>query len=115
MTTITEQTILTLHATARMLHELGIPIHRNGYRQLCIAIPCYAQQDIQSLSKELYPYVADYFGQTNWQAVERSIRDVILDAWEHRDPEVWEVYFPKFRKVPSNKMFISTLAEHLSK
>ena len=100
--------------TRVILHELGVPVHRNGYRQLGVAIPCFALDDTQSLSKELYPYVAARFGHTDWRCVEHAIRLVILDAWDRRDPEVWEQYFPNCRKPPSNKQFIATLAERVN-
>lgn len=99
--------------TIKMLHELQIGIHRLGYRQLFIAIPCYALDNNQSLSKELYPYVAEYYGYKDWHPVEHAIRVAIIDAWEHRDPFTWEYYFPGSKKAPSNKRFIATLAERL--
>ena len=109
-----EQPVLTAQElTSSMLRQLNIAIHRIGYRQLCIAIPRFAKDETQSLCKELYPYVAEYWGCADWRAVEHSIRVVILDAWESRDPEVWEKYFPDSRKPPSNKRFIATLAELL--
>lgn len=114
MQTKINSSALTPHQqTITMLHQLGIPVHRNGYQQLCIAVPRYAQDFAQSLSKELYPFVAAQSGQNNWNSVERTIRDSILDAWNHRDPQVWASYFPQQQKAPSNKLFISTLAEQI--
>lgn len=101
-------------AIIMMLHELGISIHRLGYVYLSIAVPCYAADNTQSLSKELYPYVAKRLDKyTQWYAVERSMRMVILEAWGRRDPVVWERYFPRQKKVPSNKLFIAVLAEKI--
>lgn len=97
----------------QMLHELSFPIHRLGYKQLCIGIPRFALDDTQSLSKDLYPFLADYFGVSDWRAVDSTIRDVILTAWETGDTNVWAQYFPSLRKPPSNKQFIATLAERL--
>lgn len=108
-----EQISALYESTAQMLHELQITIRRLGYKQLTIAIPCFALDDRQSLTKELYPYVANYFGYSNWCPVEHAIREIILDAWERRDPEVWEKYFYGMKKPPSNKQFIATLAERL--
>lgn len=99
--------------TASMLHELQVGVHRLGYRQLNIAIPCFALDDSQSLTKELYPYVAGCFGYADWHPVEHSIRTAILDAWARRDTGVWEKYFPNQKKPPSNKQFIAVLAERL--
>lgn len=99
--------------TIKMLHHLRISIHRLGYKCLSIAIPCYATDDTQSLSKETYPYVARRLGYMDWRGVERAIRTVILDAWVQRDLGVWEEYFPNQKKVPTNKQFIAALAERL--
>lgn len=101
-------------ATITMLHELGISIHRLGYVYLSVAVPYYAADNTRSLSKELYPYVAKRLDKyTQWYAIERSIRMVIYEAWEHRDPSVWEQYFPRQKKVPTNKQFIAVLAEKI--
>lgn len=99
--------------TGRILHELHFGAHRLGYKHLLLLIPCYALDSNQSLTKELYPYAADYFGHSSWQPVEHAVRVAILDAWERRAPEVWEKYFPGMKKAPSNKQFIATIAEQL--
>lgn len=99
--------------TKQMLHELGFPCHRIGYYQLLLAIPKYSLDCRQSLSKEVYTYVADYWGYSDWRAVEHAIRIVILQTWLSRDPRAWDRYFPGLRKAPSNKLFIATLAERL--
>ena len=103
------------HVTAviGMLRQLHIPNHRLGYSQLIVAIARYAQGDMLSLSKELYPYVAKSCGCCDWRAVEHSIRTAIADAWAPEDPAGWSLYFPQAQKVPSNKKLIATLAEHL--
>lgn len=108
-----EQINLLYEPTINMLHDLQIGVHRLGYKQLAIAIPCFALDDRQGLTKELYPYVASLYGYTDWHPVEHSIRGVILDAWERRNPEVWMTYFSDVKKPPSNKLFIATLAEQL--
>lgn len=113
ITTKEDQIFALRNPTIAMLHELNISIHRLGYKSLSIAVPCYAVDDMQSLTKETYPYVAHCFGCTDWHSVERSIRTVILTAWDHRDPEIWNQYFPNQIKAPSNKQFIAVLAERL--
>ena len=97
--------------TYGILHELRFGVHRLGYKQLLVLIPRYALDSSQSLSKELYPYAAEQFGHVSWQPVEHAVRVAILDAWERREPEVWEKYFPGRRKVPSNKQFLAVMAE----
>ena len=99
--------------TGILLRELGFPVHRVGYKQICIAVPCYAQDSTQSIIKEIYPYIARICGYSNWCAVEHAIRCAIHDAWRDRDPVIWEKHFPNCKKPPSNKQFIATLAEYL--
>ncbi len=99
--------------TVRMLHELGIPCHRVGYQQLCMAIPMFAQDERRVLSKDVYPDIASDWGYTDWRTIEHAIRIVIRFSWLHRDPVVWAHYFPNLDKAPSNKLFIATLAEYL--
>ena len=99
------------------LHLLNIPSHRDGYRQLCIAIPLFADNPNQLITKELYPEVARQCNCKDGRLVEHSIRQAILDGWKHRDLSVWNKYFPpriyKSQTCPSNKIFICTLAEIL--
>jgi len=97
--------------TARILHQLGCPVHRIGFRQLCIAIPLFAKGEASTVCKELYPLIARTMGNSDWRAVERSIRCEILDGWRSGDPEIWERFFPGKQKAPSNKEFICTMAE----
>lgn len=97
----------------RLLQELGIPCHLLGYQQLCIALPSYAQNSTQSLSKELYPIIAEQLLIPDWRAVEHAMRSAILHAWLHGDPTVWKRYFPRSQKAPSNKIFLATLSEYL--
>lgn len=114
MNTQTVNCAVTLQEQAKeMLHELRLPVHRLGYKQLCIGIPRFALDDTQSLSKELYPYLAARFGSSDWRTAESAIRDVILSAWANRDPAVWDTYFSDLAKAPSNKQFIAALAERL--
>ena len=96
-----------------MLRELGIAVHRRGYRQLCIGIPLYARDVTQSLTKELYPTIARELGYPDWRSVERAIRSAICDAWGNSRSAVWAAYFPDAGKPPSNKEFIATLAERI--
>ena len=108
-----EVTLTPVEQTAQMLHTLRFPAHRLGYQQLCLAIPHYRENPLQSITKELYPWIAMQFDHITPQAVEHTIRDVIHYAWRHCDPEVWAVYFPGSGRPPTNKQFIATLAERL--
>ena len=98
---------------SHLLLDLRVPAHRIGYLQLCTAIPLFKKDRQQGMGAELYPAVAEAFGYSDWRAVERAIRDVIVFAWTNRDQETWERYFPGCAKPPSNKQFIATLAEYI--
>lgn len=111
VTTVNEEAILLQATTRRMLHELGFGSHRLGYKQLLILIPGYALDPSQSLTKELYPAVAKQFGYISWKPVEHAVRGAILDAWERRDPAIWNAYFRGARKPPTSFQFIATIAE----
>ena len=93
------------------LHALGFRSNLDGYRQLCVGIPIFAKNPGMLLSKELYPAIGQVFALPDWRTVEHSVRKAITDAWAHRDIIVWEKYFPGARTAPTNKAFISRLAE----
>lgn len=103
--------------TILLLHTLHFQTHLDGYQQLCIGIPMFARSPGMRLSKELYPAIAGKFGPLDARTVEHSIRKSIESAWRHKDPLIWAKYFPPDEKgripCPSNKVFISRLAELL--
>ncbi len=103
--------------TAVHLHILNFTTRRDGYQQLCAGIPLFSRDPNQRLTKELYPAVAELCGSKDGRAVEHSIRCAIETAWKSRDDAVWAKYFPQNADgnipCPSNKTFISRLAELL--
>lgn len=101
-----EETRVAVH-----LHALGFRTNLDGYRQLCEGIPIFAQNPGMLLSKELYPAIGEMFRLPDCRTVEHSIRKAITDAWTRRDPIIWEKYFPGAGTAPTNKVFISKLAE----
>ncbi len=94
------------------LTRLGISAKWDGYDYLVDCVVRTAQSPRLSLTKELYPAVAQDWGCTARQ-VERCIRTALNTAWEQRDPEIWyEVLGP----VPchlSNGHFITRMARKL--
>lgn len=95
------------------LIRLGLPPHRAGFSQLRVGIPIFAQDQNQLMKKELYRTVAKLCGNDNPEQVERTIREVIREAWVSRNTAVWEEYFPGRTETPSNKVFIAVLAQKL--
>ena len=92
------------------LERLRIPVYKTGYEQLCVGIMLFAEDTAQAMCCELYPAIAKVLGGSDWRAVEFAIRRSIHEAWNHRDAQIWEEYFPGIQKVPTNKQFIATLA-----
>lgn len=97
------------------LQALNVPTHLDGYRQLCVAIPLYAENPAQLFTKELYPTIARVCRYKDSRAVEHAMRTAIQIAWTHRNDNIWSKYFPPGADgsipCPSNKTFISNLAE----
>lgn len=95
-----------------LLLSLNLSTKHNGFAYLREAILLMAKDPSQSVTKVLYPSVAHSF-QCQKENVERSIRTALDRAWEKRDPELWNKYFPNAAQRPSNAVFISRIAEEL--
>lgn len=100
------------------LRLLGVPSHLDGYRQLLLSLPMFAQNPQQRLTKELYPEVAKLSEGKDARSVEHSIRTAIHAAWLRRDNAVWRKYFSLGSQgaipCPTNKEFLCRLAELLN-
>ena len=100
-----------------ILLSLSVPTKLKGYACLREAILETMKDPTQQITKELYPKVAKLCD-GNAVQVERSIRSAIAAAWEHRDKQVWRVYFRAdhggVMERPTNAAFISALAERVS-
>lgn len=100
-----------------LLQRLGFPNNLDGFLALKVAIPLLEAEPNQRLSKELYPKVALAIGSCSDLQIEHAIRMAISAAWDKRDAAVWEDFFPGSTvsgKRPSNRRFISALAERLN-
>lgn len=102
---------------ANVLMRLGFLPKLDGYSYLVEAIPLYARDPSQAITKELYAAVG---AQRRKEAslVERSIRSAIEKAWRDGDVQEWGQYFryapdgtvPR----PSNGAFIARMAQLLA-
>lgn len=96
--------------------KLGIPTKLKGYAYLREAILLAMRQPEQMVTKEIYPEVAKSCRATRDQ-VERSIRSAIAAAYERRDENTWEHFFPRDAggqiSRPSNGTFIRAVAVRL--
>lgn len=106
------QTVVT-----NMLLSLGVPTKLKGFACLREAVLESMRDPGQLMTKELYPKVAKICEGSAIQ-VERSIRSAIAAAWEHRDEQVWRMYFKPNQegllKRPTNAAVISCLANLVS-
>ena len=101
-----------------VIHEIGVPAHIKGYQYVRYAI-ILAVQDmdvINSITKTLYPMVAQQFGTTP-SRVERAIRHAIEVAWDRGDLETLQKYFgytvSNTKGKPTNSEFIALIADKL--
>lgn len=106
-----------LRIAAAHMQKLGFSSGLDGYKQLRVGIPMYRRNPRQTVSKDLYPAIAQIYNWHDPRTVERSMRSAIQGAWRRRDNGVWATYFPLNDNgeipCPSNKEFISRLAELL--
>ena len=99
-----------------ILFALGIPTKLRGHACVREAILCMVKKPDQSITKELYPVVAELCNGTPSQ-VERSIRSAITAAWKNRDEVLWRQYFGTDGEgnisKPTNADFITRVADLL--
>lgn len=105
-------------AITNMLHSLGIPSHIKGYTYIRdgIAMMYKDASLIGSITKELYPTIANNYDTTS-SRVERAIRHAIEVSWVRGDYSLMEELFGNSvdydRAKPTNSEFIVTLADRL--
>lgn len=102
----------------KLMHTLGMPSHVLGYEYTreAILITLGNKDILRAITGELYPAVAKTFNTTP-DRVERAIRHAVELAWDRGDLDTIQGFFgytisPKKGK-PSNKEFLSALADHL--
>ena len=103
---------------SRILHEIGMPAHINGYRYVRKAIILVLENPkmIEGVTKVLYPEIAKEFDTTP-SRVERGIRHAIEVAWDRGDTKVLQRHFgytiQAERGKPTNSEFIAMLSDNL--
>lgn len=98
---------------AGALSRLGVRSNLSGAQYLKTAIPLFAADPGQLITKELYANVGKVHGKSGL-LVERSIRNAIEIAWLEGDRNAWAQYFPDCGDCrPANRLFIARLAQLL--
>lgn len=100
----------------RILVRLGFPTRPKAFSMLLDAIVLLAENPGTFLSKELYPAVGKLHDSSG-TATEKAIRNLLHNTWDHRDEQIWQLYFPPDANGntvrPSNGAFLSRIAQCL--
>ena len=100
------------------LHEIGVPASLLGYKYLRTAIIwCVEDESLaHSVTKRLYPRIAEEFGTTSSRA-ERSLRHAVEVAWERGNAEVLHKYFGYTvdgnKGKPTTREFVAMVTDYL--
>lgn len=101
-----------------ILHQIGVPAHIKGYHYLRNSIMMAIDNPviINSVTKQLYPAVANNF-ETTPSRVERAVRHAIEVAWDRGDIDILNSYFGytihNSRGKPTNSEFIAMISDKL--
>ncbi len=100
-----------------LLHKIGIPAHFKGYNYLRDAVLLVLEDDGLfggSLTKELYPRLADRY-KTTPGGVEAAIRNAVITAWDYGNRAFLEELTGRTSKgrFPTNSLIIAKLADQL--
>lgn len=107
------------NSIASLLREMGISANIKGYKYLKYSVPLMLEDEKykNSLTKELYPAVAEYFN-VSPASVERAIRSAIGMAWKRGNPEFLNSIFASSvnpeKGRPTNSEFLAVIADKLS-
>lgn len=105
-------------AITGLLHQVGVPAHFKGYIYLRDAVLMVVRENRMlggSLTKEIYPRLADKYG-TTAGGVEAAIRNAIMAAWEHGNRELLKALTGlgnREDRLPTNSLMIAKLADRV--
>lgn len=101
-------------AILAILLELGFSTQSDGFHYLRTGIMLKYSSPNQRIIKMLYPAIGRcYEPVVGANQVEQAIRSAISAAWDIRDEDTWNCFFPSVgreEKKPSNGEFISRIA-----
>lgn len=108
--------VLSTQKVECFLRQLSFEPHLCGYKMTAMAICILIENPHLSMTKDLYPRVAEAWG-TEWKQVEHAIRNSIQKAYKHRDEWIWKMFFPcgpdgKVEHL-TNSLFLKCVANYL--
>ncbi|WP_324717673.1 sporulation transcription factor Spo0A [Carboxydochorda subterranea] len=101
-----------------LLHQIGVPAHFKGYIYLRDAVLMVVRENRMlggSLTKEIYPRLADRYGTTPG-GVEAAIRNAIMAAWEHGNRDFLATLAGlggRRDRLPTNSLLIAKLVDRV--
>ena len=97
-----------------ILFDLGFTLSNDGFEYLRAAIETHYSKTASSTIKEIYPAISHINDGHSWHYIDQAIRRSIRLAWNGRDGETWELFFPLSNQAksncPSNKEFIARIS-----
>ncbi len=101
------------YADARYhLRRLGISPRWNGFHRMVEILPDFDPNRDPSLFNDFYPDMAKKHSVTT-DAIDNSICRAIQRAYSRRKDAVWREYFPDSSCCPTNKEFLSVVADRM--
>ena len=102
--------------TTKLLNRLGVTANYRGYYYVSSAVELCVEKEERLLfiTKWLYPEVAKRY-QTNWKAVERSMRTAGGIMWRENQPLLEELACRKLKRQPRTAQMLAILAAAVKK
>ena len=98
-----------------ILYDLNMQPSNEGFVYLRKAIETECANSGSTATAGIYPMIDSICGLSDgWKPVDQAIRRTIRTAWNERDEETWELFFPmakgRIPRCPSNKEFITRIS-----
>lgn len=98
-----------------ILIDLGFSPSNDGFTYLRSAIELHVSGAASCTIKGIYPAISPTGGDDqSWHYIDQAIRRAVKAAWNGRDTEIWELFFPfsnqKNANCPPNKEFIARIS-----
>ena len=100
------------------LKEIGIPSGKDGFHYAKNSVSLLLKDPYRSLKNDIYCVVGAMRNpRAEQEQVEQSIRFGIRIAWDHKNEDIWECYFPKCcrgsQSCPPNRDFLMAITDFI--
>lgn len=110
---------ITYKHISQTIKEIGIPANLKGYKYIIKALEMINQDEtlIDSMTKRLYPEVAECFEGATGSRVERAIRHAIEIGFDYSSADtIYKFFgncFSSSKGKPTNSEFLATVYEYM--